>query len=48
MMERLVNRHREAGEGRFSSKQQVLEEALDLFRPTLVAEYEKVFGSNLS
>jgi hypothetical protein len=46
MMERLVNRNKETGEGRFSSKQEMIDRALELFQPELEAEYRKVLGLN--
>ena len=46
MMERLVNHHKETGQGRYKSKQQVMLEALERLRPELKAEYTRVFGAN--
>lgn len=46
MMERLVNRHKEAGQGAFASKKEMMDRALDLLRPVLEEEYRKVFGVN--
>lgn len=46
MMERLASEHKTTGRGLYSSKQKMLDEALDLFRPRLIEEYRRVFGVN--